>query len=188
MERVVLIFVAGPPGSGKSTIGRAIASCLRYAYVDLDTVSAPFFQNELDRDAGFKDTRRYQRQFRSIEYHALLSLATENLSLGIGCVAVAPFTRERKNPHFQEALSERYGCSARTVGITITIEPQQQLKNLLARNARRDTQKVHAMTESAGDSAPSVWNLATTATISFAELVGQPESVLQRVKDAIAPF
>lgn len=40
-----LILIGGEPGSGKSTLGRALSRCLKAAYLDLDTISFPFLEH-----------------------------------------------------------------------------------------------------------------------------------------------
>jgi adenylate kinase family enzyme len=72
----MLIVFGGLPGSGKTTIARALASDLRAAYLRIDTIEAAIAASGTPPEAG---------------YHAAQALAEENL--GIGEIASAARVR-----------------------------------------------------------------------------------------------
>ena len=84
-EPPVLIFVfAGLPGSGKTSIARALALRTRYFHLRVDAIEGPFLRDNLS--------------LTSQGYEAMKNLAQENAALGIGsiidCVNPWPVTRE----------------------------------------------------------------------------------------------
>ena len=91
---MTLWLIAGPAGSGKSTLGRALATRRRAALLDLDTVTNPV----LDAlGAGPAPTDHWndpdrRDQVRPARYAALLAVAADQVVDEI--VLVAPFTAE----------------------------------------------------------------------------------------------
>jgi predicted kinase len=70
----MLIVFGGLPGSGKTTIARALASDLRAAYLRIDTIEAAIAASGTPPEAG---------------YHAAQALAEENLGIGTTVVVDA---------------------------------------------------------------------------------------------------
>jgi len=89
------VVVAGTAGSGKSTLGRAIAEALRAPLVDLDSVTTPLL-DELPPDAlgGHWLTSPHAPAIRAGRYAALRATAADALSTTGRVVVVAPFTAE----------------------------------------------------------------------------------------------
>ncbi len=71
------IFLYGPPGSGKSTIGKQLAANLKLPFVDLDRV--------IEQNAGMSITQIMEQQgeaaFRDLESAALKSILNEHDSI-----------------------------------------------------------------------------------------------------------
>ncbi len=91
----VVIAVAGPAGSGKSTLGRALATALRLPLIDLDQLTNPL----LDRLMHSGSTGHWLAAadtsvIRDGRYAALRATAADIVSVGVGVVLVAPFTSE----------------------------------------------------------------------------------------------
>lgn len=89
------VAVAGTAGSGKSTLGRALATKLRVPLVDLDAVTTPLL------DAVAADLLEehwlagpHAPSIRRGRYAALRAVAADALTTAGGVVVVAPFTRE----------------------------------------------------------------------------------------------
>ncbi len=89
------VVVAGPAGSGKSTLGRALAAQLRAALVDLDSVTTPLL-DALPSEAlgGHWLTSPHAGAIRSGRYAALRATAADVLATAGRVVVVAPFTAE----------------------------------------------------------------------------------------------
>lgn len=150
MKRTTAVFVSGPPASGKSTFARGLARRLSMSFIDLDTLSEPFLRPYLQRQPGYKDSQEYRDSMRDREYEALMRLVRDNLEVGTGCVAVAPFSKERTSEdfprHYWKDLPETK-TAVLCVGVVIRIEPEQQLRNLQARGAARDKEKIERWDE-----------------------------------------
>lgn len=97
-HRPVVLLVCGPPASGKSTLGRALAAHFEAVLLDLDvltgpltaTVSALLGVDDLDAEPLART--------RAPRYDSLLAVAVDNVRLGRSAVLVAPFGAERRDP------------------------------------------------------------------------------------------
>lgn len=160
MKHVSAVFVSGPPASGKTTLARGLARRLNMSFIDLDTLSEPFLRPYLLRQPGYKDSQEYRDSMRDREYEALMRLVGDNLEVGTGCVAVAPFSKERSSAVFPQSYWKGLpvvGAGAvpkpepepavLSVGVVIRIDPEQQLRNLRARGADRDREKIERWDE-----------------------------------------
>ena len=182
-----LILIGGEPGSGKSTLGRALSRCLKAAYLDLDTISFPFLEHLIRIDHAFKKSAEYRSRHRNREYRSLLFVAAENLALGIDCVAAAPFTRERGDPALTEHLRQRFGIDTPVVGIHITVSPELQLKNLLQRGEVRDDTEVNALRGRLKEGRlpppgpPPLWNVHPALSVDSSALVSGLHHEVNRI-------
>nr|WP_186807592.1 HAD-IA family hydrolase [Microbacterium testaceum] len=95
MSESLSVVVAGTAGSGKSTLGRALASALRAPLVDLDSVTTPLL-DALPADVlgGHWLTSPHAAAIRAGRYAALRATAADALSTAGRVVVVAPFTAE----------------------------------------------------------------------------------------------
>ncbi len=133
MTRPVLVLV-GPPGSGKSTIGRLSARRLGVGFRDTDadivaTAGKPI--NEIFIDDG-------EEHFRRLEEQAVERALAEHdgvLSLGGGAVLSAA-TRRRLAGHEVVLLDVDLSSAVRRVGLNrdrpvLALNPRAQLAQLL---------------------------------------------------------
>lgn len=89
------VVVAGTAGSGKSTLGRAIAEALRAPLVDLDSVTTPLLDALPDGLLGDHWlTSPHAAAIRAGRYAALRATAADALATAGRVVVVAPFTAE----------------------------------------------------------------------------------------------
>jgi len=107
----IILFLIGLPASGKSTIGKMIASQFNFCYLDKDTVCNKFTGQLLelkghspsDRECAF-----YSDVIMDLEYKTILDIANDNLQLGKSVVIDAPFISYFSNPYYVEQLKEIY--------------------------------------------------------------------------------
>ena len=95
MSEPVVVAVAGVAGSGKSTLGRALAASLHLPLVDLDAVTTPLL-DALGNDVfgGHWLTSEHAAAIRAGRYASLRAVAADAVDTAGGAVLVAPFTAE----------------------------------------------------------------------------------------------
>ena len=132
--RPILVLV-GPPGAGKSTIGRLVAERLGVAFRDTDD-DIETATGKTIPDIFFDDG---EEAFRAHELAAVQAALTEHtgvLSLGGGAVLDAG-TRERLKPHNVAFLSVGLADATKRIGMSaarpvLALNPRAQLQQLLA--------------------------------------------------------
>ena len=103
-----VVLLTGPPASGKSTVGRALARHLRAALVDQDTATAPLTAVVAELvGVDDLDDHRLAGPTRAARYETVAALAEDNLRVGTPVVLVAPFTAERRDVLAWDALGGR---------------------------------------------------------------------------------
>jgi len=131
--RPALVLV-GPPGAGKTTVGRAVASELGVNFRDTDADIAAVAGKSIPEvfvDEG-------EEHFRALERAAVAEALTSSegvLALGGGAV-LAPETRDALAGHTVVFLSVGLGEAARRVGLArdrpvLALNPRGQLRILL---------------------------------------------------------
>lgn len=127
-------MLIGPPGSGKSTVGRAVAERLGVGFRDTDA--------DVEGVAGkavsdiFVDDG--EERFRELEAAAVRGALAEHdgvLSLGGGAV-LDPETRERLSGHFIVYLQVGLSDAVKRVGLgsarpLLVLNPRSRLKQLM---------------------------------------------------------
>ena len=94
--------------TGKTTLGKALSRKMKLPFLDKDLLSDPL-TNFILKDK-FKSTDRsldyYKNNLRSIEYNILFDQIKIQASLGIGSVAVSPFSEEFVCSNFLKNFSK----------------------------------------------------------------------------------
>ena len=87
-----LIVFAGLPGTGKSSLARALARDLRAIYLDKDTIKdcAMRLIAEMDVEQDAPTAGALSRLAGALSYELLVDLARDNLTLGISVVVDSP--------------------------------------------------------------------------------------------------
>ena len=142
-----LVLIAGGPGSGKSSLGRALAGHFETGVLlDKDVMNAEWVDGVLaqvnngrvDRDGKF-----YWQTLRPLEYRALMATALDNLALGKTVFAVAPFGPELKAVDWGRRLKRSVeGLGGRLRAIWIEVESETARLRMIARNEPRDARRL----------------------------------------------
>lgn len=140
------VLVAGPAGSGKSTLGAGLAVLTRAVLLDLDVLTNPLVDvvAELAGTGEDIDHPRLREPVRAARYGALLDTTDAQLRTGLDVVVVAPFTAETSTVTGWSHLARRL----RTAGagrvdlVWLDCPAPELVRRLTARGAIRDRAKV----------------------------------------------
>lgn len=177
-------MITGPPATGKSSLGAALAEELNAALIDQD-VATGALTDVIAALVGVDDLDDLQLATltRTARYETVIRLAEANLQIGVAVVLVAPFSRERRDlpawQHLERRLKEAGG---RPTLVWLHLEPQQIRHRMQARSADRDAEKIRGgpewfLTIDLGP--PAAPHLALDATAPLTDLVS---SVLRHVQ------
>lgn len=141
MSEPLAVVVAGTAGSGKSTLGRALAIALRAPLVDLDSVTTPLL-DALPGDAlgGHWLTSPHAAAIRAGRYAALRATAADALATTGRVVVVAPFTAELSGGTEWNALREALSPAEPRV-VHVDGDPAVLASRRSSRGASRDAHR-----------------------------------------------
>lgn len=145
MEPTV-IFLIGAASSGKSSIGKLIASHYNFSYLDKDIICNKF-TGVLLESKGYSPHERdgcsfYSDVVMDIEYQTLLGIANDNLQLGNSVVLDAPFLGYFSNKNYINELKDKYGWqNVKTMVLHVTIDFSVLKERMKERALERDTWK-----------------------------------------------
>ncbi|WP_196073322.1 AAA family ATPase [Nakamurella alba] len=135
----VVYVVAGPAGSGKSTLGRSLAKVTGAVLVDQDIATNPLM-DQIARLVGAGDDLDHpalRGPVRQARYQCIIDVAVDNRRLGRSVVLVAPFTGEVTDPARWLALAAQL-APARVVLVWVTVPPEVAWERRQRRNLARD--------------------------------------------------
>jgi predicted kinase len=143
--RPAAILVAGPPASGKSTVGAALAKTLGAILIDQDVATGQLLSIiESLVNIDDIDDPQLAALTRPARYETVTRLAEDNLRLGNTVLLVAPFTAERKNlPAWQELCHRLRRAGGGAVAMVwLYLSREELLQRLRVRAADRDAAKL----------------------------------------------
>jgi predicted kinase len=130
----IAVVVTGAPGSGKSTVGAAVARALRAPLIDIDVTFGPIVPLLDGQPRGV---------VRDAFYEALVDTAAGAVRCGGHVVVAAPFTRERRDARAWGAVCERFAAAgAEAVLVWMRLPGDSVMERLAARAAERDAAKL----------------------------------------------
>ncbi len=177
----MIVVVAGPAGSGKSTLGLQLARALRLPYLDLDTVTNPLLERLsifLPEQMHWNDSR-LRDTVRPARYLALRAALADQVAAGVGAVVVAPFTSELRGGVEWDELVESAGEVP--VVVWVNASPMVLAERRAARSADRDAY----IADAAPTGPPTVAHLSVDATDTTArqvETVLKDEAIANRLR------
>lgn len=137
------IFLIGAAGSGKSTVGKLIASKYHFCYLDKDIVCNKFTGLLLE-SKGFSPYERDGNAFYGdvvmpLEYETLMDIANDNLRLGRSVVLDAPFLGYFSQTGYIRMLKEKYDWQhVKPLVLQVTVALPVLKERMKARALERD--------------------------------------------------
>jgi predicted kinase len=141
VKRPPAVLISGPPATGKSTLGQALAPRLDAAILDLDTATGPLVR-VVSGLAGVRDLNdpAMAALTRDARYETLFALTDANLRAGRPVVLIAPFSAERARGSAWSAVADRIAADPTLVWLHLA--PAELIKRLTGRALARDENKI----------------------------------------------
>jgi predicted kinase len=146
-----LIFFCGHAGTGKTTLAKRLfprllaASGEPFCLLDKDTLYGQYSSaamGALTGDPNDRDSPLYLQHLRDPEYHGLLATARENLSLGVGVVAVGPLSREVRAHRLTDRAWLGVGNDVTPRVVWVHLAEQEARRRIIARGNPNDAWKL----------------------------------------------
>jgi predicted kinase len=102
MSRTLVVIVTGPPGAGKTVLGRELSEELRLPFIGKDDVKEILFET-----LGWED-RQWSRRLGAASFEILFHVLERQLAAGKSAVVETAFIPHYHTPRFL-ALREAYG-------------------------------------------------------------------------------
>lgn len=147
MAQNKLILIGGMPASGKTTVGKQLASKLSLPFLDKDTLCDLYTNYVVGKETYSNDraSSLYTKTLRPLEYEILFHVAFEQVELGLSPVLVAPFSTEFVNNDMMDSLKLRLfkkNPSFQLVSILIEADPESVKERMTKRGRNEDSKKL----------------------------------------------
>lgn len=142
-----LIIICGFAGAGKTTIGKALAQKLGYAFVDKDTLSEDFTKYILTKSKAGKarfESFLYSAEINRVEYITGLKVCKDIIENGVNVVAAFPFALHIENYQKWKLLTilANFPSDIEVKFVWIKHNIELEKFNLFSRKLQRDENKL----------------------------------------------
>lgn len=136
------IAVAGPAGTGKSTLARELSGSLGAPHLDLDAVTADLVARAMDearRDDRTPEQHEVLARLREERYAVLREAVVAAFAEGRSTViASAPFTTEAATPAAWQAWTDALPDGTTALLAWLELDPRERLRRMASRGSPRD--------------------------------------------------
>ncbi|MEU4673970.1 GntR family transcriptional regulator [Amycolatopsis sp. NPDC023774] len=142
----VVLLIGGYAGSGKTQLGRIVASHTHWALLDKDSTTRAVVEAALQAIGQSPHTREspeYRTIIRPAEYQALMTGVLENLECGTSVVATAPFVAELADEEWcEQARRDVEAHGGRLAVAWVRCDAETMHRYITYRGAARDAEKL----------------------------------------------
>ncbi len=178
-----VICCAGPPGSGKSSVGAALGAQLGWAVVDQDSATNPLME-QVAIAAGIPfdlDAPLLRGAVREARYACVTAVGRDNARIGVPTVLVAPFTAELGDERARARLAAALAPGVLHL-VLVDTPAEIRAARTAARAAARDR-----VSRRAGRAGPGPAAAASTGPAGVLVVPGHggPEAIASRIIDEL---
>lgn len=141
-----VLVIGGYAGSGKTELGRILASETGWPMLDKDTLTRPILEAALEvvgLSPHDRESEQYLTLFRPREYEALMEAASENVACGNSAIITAPFIAEFKDLAWLERTQASFADKgADTTFVWVYCDAGSMNFYIRRRGAARDAAKL----------------------------------------------
>lgn len=142
-----IYLIGGMSATGKTTLGKELSKKLKLPFLDKDLLCDPITNfilkekfNSHDRSLDY-----YKQNIRDLEYKILFDQIKAHAQLGIGVVAVSPFSSEFTSktflPHFVAEIAE-INPKIKVLPILLYLNQETASQRISKRNRKEDEGKL----------------------------------------------
>lgn len=185
MDRPLLVLVAGPAASGKTTLAHALAVPLAAQVADLDPVTLPIVRAFRDAHPDLDEAAAHAG-VRDERYRELARHVSRMASSGGSVIAVAPFSREISDAAAWQHWVDATGWPVTDVQtVVLELEGQERYRRMAERAELRDEAALAAGPEAVAP--PALVAVPYVRIPAERSLGEQVDLVLQRFGNGTAP-
>ena len=176
---VTVVFIAGLAGTGKSTLGDALAASLGGVHLDFDVVSASVVEHAREDHPGLSEAELLVavKDERYAALRAALDLHVVDAP-DVAVVVSAPFSRQIADPVAWQAWA---GVSPDSMLVWLHLDESERGRRITARGASRDRGVEGSAGAALTGAVPSVPHVALDAAQETSALV---QAVLGELAEA----
>lgn len=147
-KKPTFVIVTGCAGSGKTSLGKAIAKEKHWTYIDKDTVTRHFADYILvskGKDKNDRESEIYCNEIRPIEYKLTFKVCQENLNLGNSVILTIPFIAQIRDYNRWLEMIKEYELDLEEVNVKfiwINHDEGGEYTRITRRAAQRDGYKL----------------------------------------------
>ncbi|MCC5611965.1 ATP-binding protein [Nostoc sp. CHAB 5834] len=192
------LFICGPAGTGKTGLAQRLATYLNTVegmptgIIDKDTLSNELsgaYMHSLTGDQNDRDSVRYKKYVRDLEYCGALDTARENLEVGLNCILPGPWSKEMSSGLLWDAKAMGFPEGVTPVVIWLQLPRSVRKQRIIERAHPRDAYKLKHWEENDLEPQPAPRALVFDGSLPLPQLTRMVrEELPQRIDTRNTPF